>query len=72
MAKADFEASPGVIHKVCGILDVNAIDVQVAGMELTAIYPIVSMLEHNCLPNTSLSFDKSGRVFVYAGRKITK
>lgn len=67
-----FEASSDLIHKVCGILDVNALDVQVAEMELTGVYPTVSALEHNCLPNTSLSFDKFGRISVYAARKITK
>lgn len=68
----EFEASSELIHKICGILDVNALDVQLDGMELTAVYPTVSLLEHNCLPNTSMTFDKFGSVCVYAARKITK
>lgn len=68
----EFEASSDLIHKICGILDVNALDVQVAGLELTAIYPTVSKLEHNCLPNIGISFDKCGRIYVYAARKIVK
>ncbi|XP_001950081.1 SET domain-containing protein SmydA-8 [Acyrthosiphon pisum] len=68
----EFETSSDLIHTICGILDVNALDVQVAGLELTAIYPTVSKLEHNCLPNTGISFDKCGRIYVYASRKITK
>jgi len=68
----EFETSSDIIHKICGILDVNALDVQVAGLELTAIYPTVSKLEHNCLPNVGISFDKCGRIYVYASRKITK
>lgn len=72
MSEVKFEASSDIIHKICGIIDVNAVDVQVAGMELTAIYSNVAILEHDCLPNTSLSFDKSGRVFVQTARKIAK
>lgn len=72
MNKVEFEASPDLIHKICGILDINALDVQISGMELTAIYPCVSMLEHSCLPNASLSFDKHGHVIVNVARKIAK
>lgn len=72
MSEVEFEASSDLIHKVCGILDVNALDVNVAEMELTGVYPTVSILEHNCLPNTSMSFDKFGRINVYAARKIIK
>lgn len=68
----EFEASSDLIHKICAILDLNALDVQVSGMDLTAVYPTVSKLEHNCLPNTSISFDKCGRIYVYAARKIAK
>lgn len=72
MSKIQFEASSDLIHKVCGILDVNALDVHVAGVELTAIYSNVCMLEHNCLPNVSLSFDQFGHICVRAARKIAK
>jgi len=68
----EFKVSSDLIHKICGILDVNSLDVQVAGLELTGIYPTVSKLEHNCLPNTGISFDKYGRIYVYAARKIVK
>lgn len=70
--EVEFEASSDLIHKICGILDVNALDVQVAGVELTAIYPRVSMLEHNCLPNVNLLFDKFGYVFANVAQKVTK
>lgn len=72
MSKIKFEASSDLIHRVCGILDVNAIDVHVAGMELTALYPNVSKMEHNCLPNTNITFDKFGHISVCAARKISK
>lgn len=72
MSEIKFEASSDLIHRVCGILDVNAIDVHVAGMELSAVYSNVGMLEHSCLPNTSLTFDKCGHISVCAARKIAK
>lgn len=70
--EVNFEASTDLIHKICGILDVNSIDVQIAGMELSAVYPTVSMIEHNCIPNACLLFDKFGRIRVHAARKIAK
>lgn len=72
MSEVEFETSADIIHKICGILDVNSLDVQVAGLELTAIYSIVSMLEHDCLSNVNLSFNKFGHICVYAARKIVK
>lgn len=72
MSQVEFETSTDVIHKICGILETNSLDVQVAGMELTGIYPIVSMLEHDCLSNVNLIFDEFGHICVYAARKIVK
>jgi hypothetical protein len=72
LSEIKIKASSDLIHKICGILDVNALDVHVAGMELTALYPNVSKMEHNCLPNTSITFDKFGHISVSAARKIAK
>ncbi|XP_050549131.1 SET domain-containing protein SmydA-8-like isoform X2 [Daktulosphaira vitifoliae] len=68
----DFDTSEETIHKICGILDVNALDVQLFGIYVSAIYPTISMLEHNCLPNIRLSYDKHGCACIYAARKIEK
>ncbi|VVC31837.1 Zinc finger, MYND-type,SET domain [Cinara cedri] len=72
LKKLDLKVSSDLIHKVCGILDVNSLDIQVPEMELSAIYSTVSILEHNCLPNISFSYDKFGCISVYAARKIAK
>lgn len=72
LSGVEFEASSELIHKVCGILDVNALDVQISGADLTAVYPNVSMLEHSCLPNVCLSFDRFGHISVNVARKIVK
>jgi len=72
LSKVDFEASSDLIHRVCGILDVNAVVVQTVGTELIGIYPTVSILEHDCLSNTNLSFNKHGHICVNAARKIVK
>jgi len=72
LSEVEFGTSPDLIHKVCGILEINALVVQIFGTELTGIYPTVSMIEHNCLPNTNLSFNKFGHICVNAARKIIK
>jgi len=45
------------VHKILGILDVNALHFNVSPvdereLEVSAIFPTFSMLEHNCCPNT--------------------
>lgn len=72
LKESDLKASSDLIHKICGILDVNSLDIQVAKIELSAIYPTVSIIEHNCLPNISFSCNKLGHINVYAARKIAK
>ncbi|XP_050442729.1 SET and MYND domain-containing protein 4-like isoform X2 [Adelges cooleyi] len=72
LTTSELDSSAETIHKVCGILDVNSVDVQLSGINLTAVYPVVSLLEHSCLPNIRLSFDEAGRACVYATRKINK
>lgn len=72
LKELDLKVSLDLIHKVCGILDVNSLDIKISEMELSAIYPTVSILEHNCLPNVSFSYDKFGHINVYTARKIAK
>lgn len=45
-------------HKICGIIEVNSLDVPFDIVELSAVYPTFSMLEHNCTPNIKISFNK--------------
>lgn len=40
------------IHKILGILDINALHFNISQeIELTALFPTFSMLEHSCVPN---------------------
>lgn len=50
------EVSREVIHKVCGIIDVNALEIN-QDAEVSAIYPTAYLMEHSCLPNTAHIFD---------------
>lgn len=45
------EVSRETIHKICGIIDVNSLEINQDG-ELSAIYPTAYLMEHNCVPNT--------------------
>ncbi|CAG9774107.1 unnamed protein product [Ceutorhynchus assimilis] len=45
------QASNDIIHKIYGALDVNATEL-IEPADLYVLYPIASLLEHNCAPNT--------------------
>lgn len=47
--------SKEIIHKICGIVDVNALEINQDG-EVSAIYPTTYLLEHNCISNTAHVF----------------
>lgn len=53
------------IHKICGIIDVNALEIN-QGAEVSAIYPTAYLMEHSCIPNTVYIFDN-----LINGYKIT-
>jgi hypothetical protein len=43
------------IHAACGILDVNAFEIRLPGNEyqqVLGVFPLASMMSHNCVPNT--------------------
>jgi hypothetical protein len=72
------DCSENTLHRICGILDVNGLDIRLAlGSEVVALYPTVYLMEHNCLPNTRHSFEicpgeRQYRVSVKATRHIAK
>lgn len=43
------------IHRICGIIDVNALEIN-HDSELSALYPTAYLMEHSCISNTALSF----------------
>ncbi|KAF5306268.1 hypothetical protein FQA39_LY08966 [Lamprigera yunnana] len=52
------ETSSAIMHKIAGIIDVNALEIN-QDVELSAIYPVTSLLEHSCLSNTYHIFDNA-------------
>ncbi|CAH1964733.1 unnamed protein product [Acanthoscelides obtectus] len=53
------DISRETIHKICGVIDVNGLEVNMDA-EVSALYPTAYLMEHNCLPNTTHIFDKNG------------
>lgn len=52
------DTSNDAIHRIAGILDVNALDIYVNDdITLSGLYPTFSLLEHSCFPNTYYFFD---------------
>ncbi|CAG9774056.1 unnamed protein product [Ceutorhynchus assimilis] len=52
------DISKETIHKICGIIDVNALEIN-QDAEVTALYPTAYLMEHNCMCNTVHFFENS-------------
>ncbi|KAG6450624.1 SET domain-containing protein SmydA-8-like isoform X2 [Manduca sexta] len=54
------EASSELLHRICGIMDTNALEIRLQeGAELLALYANTCLIEHSCLPNTKHTFLQS-------------
>ncbi|XP_050511529.1 SET domain-containing protein SmydA-8-like [Diabrotica virgifera virgifera] len=51
------QVSAELIHKIYGILDVNATEL-IEDVDAMILYPTASLLEHNCIPNTTQIIDE--------------
>ncbi|XP_063829127.1 SET domain-containing protein SmydA-8-like isoform X1 [Ostrinia nubilalis] len=52
--------SPDLIHKMCGIIDTNALEIRhPEGSELLALFTNTCIMEHSCIPNTKHTFAQS-------------
>ncbi|CAK1555581.1 unnamed protein product [Leptosia nina] len=52
------EVSKELLHKICGIIDTNALEIRLPdGSELNGLYAKTSILEHSCIPNTKHTFN---------------
>ncbi|XP_050308455.1 SET domain-containing protein SmydA-8-like isoform X2 [Anthonomus grandis grandis] len=54
------DISKETIHKICGVIDVNALEIN-QDAEITALYPTAYLMEHNCLSNTVHQFENSDK-----------
>lgn len=66
-----------LLHRICGILEVNALNVGLGGNdddrhEISALYENACILEHSCVPNCYYTFDakRQGKIKMRAGRLI--
>ena len=59
------------ILRCCGTLDSNAFKVD-AGGGLRALYALASMINHDCAPNSRITFDSRRRLHLLAKRDIHK
>lgn len=47
------EKDEAIIHRICGILDINALDIRLStGLEIQGVYPCAALMEHSCNPST--------------------
>lgn len=66
-----YDISRDIFHTVCGIIDVNALDVPFDRTELSALYPTFYLIEHSCLSNVKISFRKF-KVKIRSAEKISR
>ncbi|XP_053611002.1 SET domain-containing protein SmydA-8 isoform X2 [Plodia interpunctella] len=51
------DISAELVHKMCGIIDTNALEIRVPdGVELLALFTNTCIMEHSCIPNTKHTF----------------
>lgn len=56
------EISSELLHRMCGIIDTNALEIRLPeSAELFALYAKTYLVEHSCLPNTKHTFNLSSR-----------
>ena len=59
----NYDFSDETIQKIVGIFETNAIEIRMAMMsDVMALYETACLLEHNCVPNLHITFDKKFNV----------
>lgn len=67
-----------MLHQLCGILEVNALNIGLGvdeqQHEVSALYENACILEHNCQPNCFYTFDtnRQCKITMQAARPIRK
>lgn len=49
------DVSAETLHQICGIIDVNCLEIN-QDAEVSALYLMACLMEHNCVPNTKHTF----------------
>ncbi|XP_065342468.1 SET domain-containing protein SmydA-8-like [Cloeon dipterum] len=71
-ARFGLPASQKEMLRLLAVLEVNAYEVRMPTNNVQAVYPIASLPEHNCMPNTFRMFEKDLSVCVRATQDIPK
>lgn len=58
------------IHRICGVIDVNGFEIP--GPNVIGLYGKGCLLEHNCIPNSSRTFDPQLNIIIRATVDISK
>lgn len=54
------------ILEACAILDTNAFEMKRGRIKFRGLFPLVSMMAHDCVPNTRHVFDKKDAILLFA------
>ncbi|XP_059478254.1 SET domain-containing protein SmydA-8-like [Neocloeon triangulifer] len=71
-ARFGLPASEKEMLRLLAVLEVNAYEVRMPTNNVQAVYPVASLPEHNCIPNTFRTFEKDLSLCVRATRDIPK
>ncbi|KAF6208536.1 hypothetical protein GE061_016994 [Apolygus lucorum] len=67
------DMSREIIHFICGVIEVNSLEITTGRGEVHALYPSASLMEHNCMPNTKHCFQLDDfKINVFAATPIKK
>lgn len=61
------DTSPETIHKVCGVIENNSMEVNIDA-EMSALYPTACLLEQSCVFNTRHSFEDASQNYMITVR----
>jgi SET domain len=60
------------ILEACAILDTNAFEMRRGRIKFRGLFPLVSMMAHDCVPNTKHAFDGKDAILLFATVDIAK
>ncbi|KAF4527600.1 hypothetical protein B566_EDAN015154 [Ephemera danica] len=66
------EAEESEMLRLLAVLEVNAYEVRMPATNVQAVYPIASLPEHSCIPNTFRTFERDLSVCVRAAMPIPR
>jgi len=60
------------ILEACAVLDTNAFEMRRGRARFRGLFPLVSMMAHDCVPNTRHAFDHKDAIMLFATVDIKK